>query len=97
MIRIPCHELESWFLGDLQAVEKGLAIKSGKLSKLQQKQKYRNPDNLASPKQELKKIALLYQPISGSRAISPHLNLANNTSISFQIFLAGVKRVTRKM
>ncbi|MFM2313803.1 MAG: hypothetical protein RLZZ04_3079 [Cyanobacteriota bacterium] len=93
LIRIVCHELESWFLGDLAAVEKGLQLKAGKFSKLQNNQKYRNPDNIAAAKQELQKIAPDYQPIRGSRAIAPHLNLQSNTSKSFQIFLEGVNKI----
>ena len=45
MIRIPCHELESWYLGDLAAVERALGI--GALAKKQLKEKYRNPDLVA--------------------------------------------------
>ncbi|NEO66804.1 MAG: DUF4276 family protein, partial [Moorea sp. SIO4G2] len=40
MIRIVCHELESWFLGDLAAVEKAYNMKPNKLSEKQLKQKY---------------------------------------------------------
>jgi hypothetical protein len=93
LIRIACHELESWFLGDLVAVEKGLKLRQGKLSKLQSNQKYRDPDQLSNPKQELQRIAPVYQPISGSRAISQHLNLKNNKSHSFNIFIQGLKRI----
>lgn len=93
LIRIACHELESWFLGDLAAVEKGLKLNAGKVSKLQNNQKYRNPDNIAAAKQELQKIAPDYQPIRGSRAIAQHLNLHTNTSKSFQIFLEGVNKI----
>ncbi|MDJ0533820.1 MAG: DUF4276 family protein [Xenococcaceae cyanobacterium MO_207.B15] len=97
LIRIPCHELESWFLGDLVAVEKGLKIKSGKLARLQQKAKYRNPDNIGSPKQELRKIAPNYQPITGSRAIAKHLNLCSNNSQSFQVFIQGLKKIINEL
>lgn len=38
LIRIVCHELESWFLGDLAAVEKAFDLKTGKLSKKQNNQ-----------------------------------------------------------
>jgi hypothetical protein len=54
LIRIACHELESWFLGDLAAVEQGLNLKSGKLKKLQNNQKYRNHTVLTSSFKELK-------------------------------------------
>ncbi|MEL6441318.1 MAG: DUF4276 family protein [Cyanobacteria bacterium J06621_8] len=97
LIRIPCHELEAWYLGDLKAVEKGLGIKDGKLSKLQNKKKYREPDNLAAPKQELKKIASSYQQISGSKAISPHMSQYNNTSKSFTFFIEGINKVVKEI
>lgn len=96
LIRIPCHELESWFLGDLKAVEIGLEIRSGKLSKLQNKNKYRNPDKLTAPKKELLSIAPGYQQISGSRAIATHLDLNNNMSKSFQVFIKGIKKLIKE-
>ncbi|MEA5534701.1 DUF4276 family protein [Crocosphaera sp. XPORK-15E] len=60
LIRIVCHELESWFLGDLLAVEKAFNLQIGKLSKKQSKQKYRDPDQLNSAKQELKTLVSNY-------------------------------------
>ncbi len=97
LIRIPCHELEAWFLGDLEAVEKGFKIKQGELSKLQNKKKYRNPDNIGSPKQELRKLVNNYQPINGSRTIAKHLNLDSNNSKSFQVFIQGLKKVIAEL
>ncbi|MGL5795601.1 MAG: DUF4276 family protein [Waterburya sp.] len=92
LIRIACHELESWFLGDLAAVKKGLNITLPR-SVNQNKEKYRDPDRISNAKQELKKIAPNYQPISGSRAIARHLNLDNNKSHSFNVFIQGLKKV----
>ena len=37
LIGIVCHELESWFLGDLAAVEKAFELKTGKFSKTRTK------------------------------------------------------------
>ena len=73
IIRIVCRELESWFLGDLAAVEKALYLENNKLSKFQNKTKYRNPDKLNSAKQELKKITPLYQPNSKAGKIAQYL------------------------
>ncbi|MBF0621368.1 MAG: DUF4276 family protein [Magnetococcales bacterium] len=91
LIRIACRELESWYLGDLKAVEKGMAING--LSKMQNKRKYRTPDRLGNPVQELTRIATEYQKIAGSRAIGPHMDLENNCSTSFNTFVSGVRRV----
>lgn len=93
VVRIACHELESFYLGDLQAVATGL--KQSGLEKLQNKQKFRNPDSLSNAKQELEKITKdYYQPTSGSRAISPHLVLdKSNKSVSFNALLDGIKQL----
>jgi hypothetical protein len=92
LVRIACHELESFYLGDLQAVDKGLEI--GSLSKLQNKRKYREPDRLPNPAREL--IALTkncYQKVSGSRAISKYMDLENNLSHSFNTLVKAIKGI----
>lgn len=66
LIRIACHELESWYLGDLAAIEQGLGIHG--LSRHQMKEKYRDPDRLANPVQELQRLTgNRYRKVSGSR------------------------------
>jgi hypothetical protein len=63
IIRIACHELENFYLGDLLAVERAF---NKKLPQRQTSTKFRNADNLANAKQELNKITdKKYQPISG--------------------------------
>ncbi|MFH1859555.1 MAG: DUF4276 family protein [bacterium] len=92
VIRIACRELESWYLGDLQAVESGLNLSN--IAKLQNKKKYRLPDLLHSPSTELERLTnKKYQNISGSRSIGPYLSLNNNCSNSFRIFIDGIKRL----
>ena len=92
LVRIVCHELESWYLGDLQSVEKGLKL-SGLAGK-QQNRKFRNPDRLSNAKQELKKLTKnSYQPISGSREIGSYMSVENNRSHSFKVFISGVKKL----
>jgi hypothetical protein len=92
MVRVACHEMESFYLGDLAAVEKGLSMNG--LSAKQNKRKYRNPDNLGNPSEELVKITKgEYQKVSGSRAIEPHLDLVNNRSHSFNVLLTGIRRL----
>ena len=93
LIRIICRELESWFLGDLNAVEQAYSLKEGSLSRKQNQAKFRNPDSLNSAKQELKNLLEEYYPGVGSKKIAPHLSLKNNTSTSFQTFVSGVKKL----
>lgn len=88
LVRIVCHELESWLLGDLAALEIGLGQKG--LAKKQVKAKYRVPDKLANAAEELKKLAPGYQKIAGARAVAPHLSLETNASTSFKIFTRSV-------
>jgi hypothetical protein len=92
LVRVACRELESFYLGDLAAVEKGLGY-SG-LARMQRKKQFRAPDSLANPALELERLtAGLYQKVAGSRAIAPHLELEGNTSHSFNALLQGLRRI----
>ncbi|MBD2139129.1 DUF4276 family protein [Anabaena sp. FACHB-1237] len=92
IVRIACRELESWYLADLEAVEK--AYNRTNLSVLQAKKKFRNPDNLQSPSQELKSLVPEYQKINVSRIIAPYLNIENTRSPSFYYFISAIKKVS---
>lgn len=91
LVRIVCRELESWYLADLEAVEKGLEVKG--LSKKQAKAKFRDPDNFSSPYKTLIELASAYQKISGSRAIGPFMDLNNTRSSSFSALISGIRRI----
>jgi len=96
LVRIACHELESWYLGDLAAVEKGLKLTN--LSRHQKKTKYRNPDILSNAAEELINLTdFKYQKIGGSRKIGPFLDLEKNTSRSYIVFINGVKQILKEM
>ena len=91
LVRIVCRELESWYFGDLEAVETALGI--GGLATLQEKAKYRKPDRIQNPSKELKKVTKnRYQKVGGSRLIGEHLHLDNSRSTSFQHFISGVRK-----
>lgn len=92
LIRIACHELESWYLADLSAVSTGLGIDD--LKPFQNRTKYRSPDDLTNAAEELEKLTNgVYQKISGSRAIGPLLDPDNSRSRSFAVFVAGLRRL----
>lgn len=95
LVRIACHELESFYLGDLAAVEKGLGSRG--LSGYQHKRKFTDPDMLANAAEELKKLTgKSYQKISGSRKISPYMVLdGSNKSKSFNTLLHGIKTLLK--
>jgi hypothetical protein len=91
LVRIVCRALESWFLADLEAVEKGMRVQN--LSKHQSRTDCRAPDAVIAPQDALKRMAPKYQKLSGARAIGPHLDLENTRSASFRAFIDGVRRM----
>ena len=94
LVRIPCHELEAWYWGDLEAVSKAY---DKDFTSLKNKKKYRNPDQIENPKQELKKLIPQMGQIEGAQRIAPHMNVANNTSYSFNVFVQGVQRLCKEV
>jgi len=90
LIRIVCRELESWYLGDLLAVEK--AYPNFKSIKYKRKATFRNPD-LLNAKDKLKKILPEYKEIASSREISKFMDVEQNRSISFNNFVSGIQTI----
>ncbi len=88
IVRIACHELESWYLADLAAVEQALGRHG--LAAYQNQRKYRTPDTLGSPSRELSALAPQYQKVGGSRLIGRHLDPNNIRSNSFRVFVEAV-------
>lgn len=93
LIRIACRELESWYFGDLGAVSMAYGQDIRGLS---QKRKYRNPDLIGNPREELRKLFPGYQQLEGARKIAIHMDIENNSSTSFQYFVSGVRKLCEK-
>ncbi len=92
LIRIACCELESWYLGDLDAIEKGLNVHG--ISSKKNIKKYSRPDDLNNAAEELSKLTKnVYQKINGSRKIAPYLDPDNNFSKSFNVFINGLRKM----
>ncbi|GAA4805671.1 DUF4276 family protein [Lysobacter hankyongensis] len=92
LVRIACTELETFYLADLQAVETALEVNG--LAARQQSRKFRAPDTLASPSQELKTLTgNRYQKVSGSRAIGLHIAANNDRSPSFRNLMAAIRKM----
>jgi len=94
VVRIACRELESWFIGDWTSVAQAFDLP--KLSALQRKAMYRNPDSLSNPVAELRKHIPHYQKRDGARRIGPYLRRDNNASRSFQVFMDAILRLSAK-
>lgn len=90
LVRIACRELEAWYFGDLDAVSKAY---NKDLTKLALKSKYKVPDKIENPKDEMRKLIPVHQQIAGARLIGPLFNIEKNTSDSFQCFVTGVKKL----
>jgi hypothetical protein len=75
--------LETFYLGDPAAIEKGLKIHN--IVKRGRKKLFREPDAIDQPSKQLANITKnKYQKIDGSRKIAPYLNPVINTSKSFR-------------
>lgn len=93
LIRIPCHELEAWYWGDLAAVS---AAYGKDLTALHRRSQYRDPDKIDNPKQELRKHLPQLSQIEGARKIAPHMCMDLNTSYSFGVFVRGVQALCQE-
>lgn len=92
MVRIACHELESFFLGDLDAVRAaGYKITLSKKFKTG----YDNPDSMTNAAEELAKITgQAYRKIQGSKDISCKMKLdGSNKSVSFNMLVSGIRKL----
>lgn len=90
LVRIACQEMESWYFGDINAL--ALAYGRPKLNQISAQRRYRIPDEIPSPKEELYKLVPEHQQIEGAKKIAPYMNIEANTSTSFQQLVTGVRR-----
>jgi hypothetical protein len=91
LVRVACRELEAWVVGDLSSVATELdrpevASEAGKA-------KFRDPDALVHPVEELRRLIQTYQKIEGARRMGPLLDPTRNCSPSFRAFCAGIQRI----
>lgn len=90
-IRIVMNELESWYLGDLDALETAGVIKPGEAAKLQGKRKFRSPEKLTNAKQEFLRLVSTKGQTKLASTIGPHLGLNSNRTFSFGQFVAALQ------
>ena len=93
LIRIPCQELESWYL---RAPETLAAVYTRpKLAKLGRKAKYRDPDHLGTPSAELARLVPEFRKKDGARRMGAAMPLteSENSSRSFRVFVQGIRQL----
>lgn len=91
LVRIACVELEAWYFGDPKALAS--AYEKSSLATIGNKKKYRHPDKIQNPKDELKKLLPQHQQISGARLMAKYMDIDNNSSQSFNTFVDGLRRI----
>jgi hypothetical protein len=83
-VRVVCNELESWFLGELDAVE--AAFPKSKACKHKQAAKFRVPDALGNANQELEKLVQVAGKVGRAEVIASFFDPTKCISNSFQVF-----------
>jgi hypothetical protein len=90
-IRLVVQELESWYLGDLEAVKQAGLLSSADRDSLARKAILRNPDTIGNAKQMFKSKVGREGQIALARDIGPHLSLKGNRSRSFHAFVDALR------
>ncbi len=94
LIRIACHELEAWYLGDFNALSS--AYRDFDAKSVRNRAKYRNVDALENAAEELSKLVPSYQKVSGSRLLGASMQAEVNQSHSFRVFIQGIQRLVEQ-
>jgi hypothetical protein len=89
LVRIVCRELESWFIGDFEAING--AYQNFKYQNYVNKAVFRTPDN-CNAYEELRKILPEFQKVGGAKKIAPHIRIEANKSESFQQTISGLTK-----
>lgn len=91
LIRIVCQNLESWYLGDPEAVS--LAYNKPTIGKSSKKKEFVFPDIHANGDQILARYIPEFRKGTAAMLIGPFLDQNRNTSPSFKAFCSGVQKM----
>lgn len=89
-IRIACHELEAWYLGDLACLD--LAYGS-QLQRLRDTRLFRTPDAVVNPSQELSRRIPTFSKIDAARKLGSIIDLESIETCSFRLLLDTVRQL----
>lgn len=96
LVRLACQELEAWYLGDLDAFAE--AYEEPKLRSPAARKRFSNPDKWEKPSVEVLRVLPAFQKGQGARRMGIALGVADESrSRSFQVFIAGVRRVALEL
>ncbi len=85
IVRLVCQELESWYIGDLAALE--AAYPNTNVNTPRLKKKYHFPDTWHKPSVEVSRLVPEFQKRSGARLLGTFLAQHQNRSKSFNEFI----------
>lgn len=92
IVRIACHELENWYLGDIETlVNLYPEIRSKNIKK---KRKFKNPDSVYGA-YEIGQLSKNFSKTSAARSMGETINIDSNSSPSFKQFIVGISKLIR--
>lgn len=94
-VRIVCHELEAWYLGDPDAISL-IFPHDFKADSYRNKSICKAPDGIVSPKKQLKRIVGDYPQIQTATDIAGKMVVGANQSKSFKQFVGAVDFLTNR-
>ena len=92
LVRIACQELEAWYIGEPEALAE--AFGDDRLRSIGNRERYREPDAVDRPSEEVKTLVPEFHKVSGARRMATHLSRERNHSHSFRALLEGLERRT---
>lgn len=96
LVRLACQELEAWYLGDLEAL--AAAYEDPKLCGPAMRKRFVDPDAWEKPSAQVQRVLPAFQKGQGARRMGVALRGADESrSRSFQVFVAGVRRLALEM
>ena len=91
LVRIVCYELESWYLGDPEALAQ--AFGDNQLRRIDQRARFRDPDSVQQPADALRSLVPGFQKVAGARKMADVISRQRNRSHSFQVLMSGIDRL----
>lgn len=96
LVRLACQELEAWYLGDLDAL--AAAYEEPRLCAPAMRKRFATPDVWAKPSVEVQRVLPAFQKGQCARRMGMCLGGPDESgSRSFQVFVAGVRRLAHEM
>ena len=90
LVRIACRELENWYLGDFEAIER--VFPEIKAVNYSGRAKYRITDRLTGS-EELKNLTKRFSKTQTAQEIGQYIDFENNKSVSFNHFITGLQKL----